>query len=344
MATMADSRAALDMLPDELIVAIVEHLAPPSLLDLNLVNRRLHNLTLENVYAAFSGPNTACFLRTITLPPPNGRPDLAERVKMVTWELDPDPDDSLQTFNSPPISISSSDRWAVTRAYQQLVLVPVETQVPLESRFASHVRGIFEVDHWALEFFLMFVPNVEELKVQGAWLWDDHAYWFTNVAANRTRFSRLRSIELWGPLRIENIIPLLSMPSLKNLELKEVIVMRQNTEETFQWEQPDRRVLEDASSGLENLIMKKSHVPTTSLVSILNALKGLKEFEYEHVLNSLSHPMEEIPIDHTILATALSKHTTTLKRFSFFVCDPWEQDYHLSLDDVMKYGAGASAN
>jgi hypothetical protein len=344
MATTADSRATLDMLPDELIVAVVEHLALPSLLNLNLVNRRLHRVTLENVYAMFDGPNMACFLRTITLPPPNGRPDLAERVKNVTWELNPHPEESLQSFNSPPINISASERWAITRAYQQFVLVPVEAQVPLDSRFARHVGGTLEVDHWALEFFLMFVPNVEELKVQGVWLWDDHTYWFTNVAANPTRFNRLKSIELLGPMRMENIIPLLEMPSLKHLILDEVIVMRQNPEETFQWEQSDRRVLEEASSGLEKLTMRKSHIPVTALVPILNALKGLKEFKYEHVFHHMSHPMEEIPIDYIVLATVLSRHIATLKNFSFFVHDPWEQDYYLSLDDVMKYGTGTSTN
>jgi hypothetical protein len=331
MATVADSRVTLDMLPDELMLAIIEHMALPALLNFNLVSKRLYRLTLENVYAMFPGPNAACFLRTITLPPPTGRPELAMLVKSVVWTSDLGVM-SYHPAGSPPMNISASDRWAIARAYQQLELVlPAESQVSLDSRFASHVRGIFEENDWALEFFLMFVPNVEELKVHGAWQWDDHTYWFTNVAANPTRFNRLKSIEIHGPMRINNIIPLLTMPSLKNLDLEQVIVMRRNEEGTFPWWEPTRRVLEDASSGLEKLTLAKSHIPASSLASILKAIRGLKHFRYEHVINYLSHPPHiPIPLNYNKLAPALADHLATLEQFYFE-----DQQKSISLNGVM---------
>jgi hypothetical protein len=346
MATVETSGAALSKLPDELVLEITEHLALSSLVNLSLVNKRLHRVALQNLYATFPGNKLACFLRTITLPPPAGRAQLAMRVKSVKWDCDVGLVPPLLTGTQEP-SISASDKWAIARAYQQLVLAtPPEDQASLDSRFASHIRGSLNNHYWALEFLLMFVPNVEELDVHSTWQWDDHKYWFIHTAANPERFKRLKSIKIGGPMRRENVMPLLTMPSLKNLELDEVIVMRRNADDTFPWEQPNHLVLDNASSGIERLTMNYSWLPTASLVSILNVFKGLKYFRYEHVQNDLSEsPEEYIPIHYAILATALLRHKSTLEDFCFKIYtglpDEWR---NLDLDKLVEMAATEPAD
>jgi hypothetical protein len=102
-------------------------------------------------------------------------------------------------------------------------------------------------------------------------------YWFTNIAANPERFQRLKSISISGPMRMENIIPLLTMPALKDLKLEQVFAMRLRVNITYPWERPGHRILEDASCGLEKLAIINSCVSTASLVTVLNACKGLQK-------------------------------------------------------------------
>jgi hypothetical protein len=346
MATVESLSATLSKLPDELILEITEHLAFSSLLDLSLVNWRFRRVTLPKIYARFSGNKPAQFLRTIALPLPAGRPELARRVKSVKWECDPDVV-SPDGFGTGESEISTPDRWAIARAFQQLVLAtPPEGQASLDSHFARHIRGPLYMHHWALDFFLMFVPNVEEVDVYSAWQWDDHKYWFTHIAANAGRFKQLKSIVLGGPMRIENIIPLLTMPSLKNLELDEVIIMRQNADDAFPWEQPDRLVLEDASSGIEWLTMNYSWLPTASIVYILNLIEGLKYFRYEHQQNDLSvSPEESIPVEYASLVTALLRHTSTLEDVCFKIyTGPLDEWQLLDLDKLVENAAAEDAS
>jgi hypothetical protein len=349
MATVGTLSATLSELPDELILEITEHLAISSafdLLELSLVNWRFRRVTLPKIYAEFSGEYPTHFLRTIALPPPAGRSELAMRVKRVRWDCDP-PIVSPYGSGNEVSDISASDRWAITRAHQQLVLAtPPEGQPSLDSQFARLVRGPLYMHHWALDFFLMFLANVEEVDVYSTWQWDDHKYWFTHVAANAERFKHLKSIMLGGPMRIENIMPLLTMPSLKDLRLDEVIVMRRNADDVFSWEQPDRLILENASSGIEKLTMKYSYLPTASIVSILDLIKGLKYFGYEHEQNDLSiDPEDTIPIDYASLVNALLRHTSTLEDvcFKIYIAPPneWQQ---LDLDKLVENAAAEDAS
>jgi hypothetical protein len=40
----------------------------------------------------------------------------------------------------------------------------------------------------------------------------EHTYWFTNVAANADRFSRLASIAIYGPEGVDTVFPLFEEP------------------------------------------------------------------------------------------------------------------------------------
>jgi hypothetical protein len=171
MATVADSSITLDKLPDELILEITGYLTFPSLRHVVFVGKRLHAIALLNFYSWFPGYNPSRFLHSITLPPPAGRPQLAIGVKTVNWHCGPSASAAPARYpwgelDALDLDISASDRWAIARAYQQLVLIaPPRDQASLDSRFASHVNGKLSKHNWALEFLLMFVPNVEELIV-----------------------------------------------------------------------------------------------------------------------------------------------------------------------------------
>ena len=93
----------------------------------------------------------------------------------------------------------------------------------------------YEVHWWYLEFFLFFTPKAENFFVDAVWQWDDHSYCFESLVANPSPFENLRSITIRGSLRLENIVPLLTLPSLRIMDLTEAINTRQEPGRTFQW-------------------------------------------------------------------------------------------------------------
>jgi hypothetical protein len=265
-------------------------------------------------------------------------------VKTVNWHCGPSASAAPAGYpwgelDALDLDISASDRWAIGRAYQQLVLnAPPEDQASLDSRFASHVNGKLSKHNWALEFLLLFVPNVEELIVLNTNQWNIDIYWFTNIAANPERFQGLQSISINGPVRMENIIPLLTMPALKDLKLEQVFAMRLRADITYPWERPGHRILEDASCGLEKLAIVNSCVSTASVVTVLNACKGHKSFAYEHIEWARELvDSDDSAIDYHSLAPALLRHQATLEDFSFGISGSYEweeQNVSLDLDDI----------
>jgi hypothetical protein len=180
----------------------------------------------------------------------------------------------------------------------------------------------------------MFVPNVEELIELNTNQWDIDIYWFTNIAANPERFQRLKSIAINGPMRMENITPLLTMPALKDLKMEQVFAMRLRVNITYPWERPGHRILEDASCRLEKLAIINSCVSTASLGTVLNACKGLKSFAFEHIeWASELVDSDDIVIDYHSLAPALLRHQATLEDFSFGISGSYEwEKYNMILD------------
>jgi hypothetical protein len=136
------------------------------------------------------------------------------------------------------------------------------------------------IDWWYLEFFLFFTPKVESVIVHDAWQWDDHLYWFGNVAANPIHFQHLKSITLHGPLRLQNLVPLLTLPSIRNMELYQVVEMRQ--------EYGIKPRLAGGSS-LERLVLQQSDVDfhCDATISVLESLGELKSFTYDYLPNEL---------------------------------------------------------
>jgi hypothetical protein len=295
--------ATLNSLPHELILAIVDHVTPQCLYNLSLVSRHLHELTLEHLYATFSGEYRFLFLRTIATASLRRQRNLAKLVKYVEWSTNP-------FYKRTESSYSMGYKWEIAEAYRNLDPMLRGGGHPLDVDFTLYERREPIDQHWYFELFLAFLPNVTELNVFGTWQWDDHNYWFTHTVAP------LKKVVLDGPLRIENIHPLLMVPSLRSLELREVIVIRQEAGGIFPWDLPERRIeLAEASSGLEELRLTQSYIGAPALITVTNTIRALKSFSYMHVRHSLS--LGAINFSCPGLASALNRHKSSLEHFEF---------------------------
>jgi hypothetical protein len=172
------------------------------------------------------------------------------------------------------------------------ILNTTDLSMDLPGRFIGFTAE-YEVHWWYLEFFLFFAPKVEKLLVYDVWQWDDHSYWFESLASNPTLFENLKSITLHGPLRLQNIVPLLTLSSIRNLELTQVINMRQEPGRTLQWTDGRDDYVEQRlahGSSLERLILREADMHFPSAFALLRRLRKLKDLTYEHVPNDLKYP------------------------------------------------------
>jgi hypothetical protein len=279
----------LGTLPDELILLILDQLDADdhlTLRDLNATSSRFHRLTIDRLYRRFPGRAPEQFLRTIKLSPPDQCHELTNYVKEVVW---------FQDYWSRPSRrrcLPLGDRYAVANILRSsgAILDTTEISTDLATRFIGF-SSEYEVHWWYLEFFLFFTPKVEKITVHDAWQWDDHCYWFKSLAANPSHFENLRFVTVFGPLRLRNIVPLLTLPCIQDLELTQAIDMRREPSRAFSWahageDYVDRRLAR--GSSLERLVMRESDLHFPSAMVILSQLNKLKSFTYQHVSHELT--------------------------------------------------------
>lgn len=294
---MAPPSASLDTLPSELVLAILSHIDTlPPLANLSLTNHRLHRLSLPHLYHTFPGQNSELVLRTIS-----HTPSLAAHIKRAVWQREP------RTIPS----ISPLEKQHITTRLNELC-------VPHGTDLAAHFAKFGKSDeYWYFEILLLFCPNVEVVQVKESWLWDDHHYWFKALSPffNPLCVSRLRRVCVEGPMRIENIVPLLTIPTLRELELTQVTVMRREGYRVFQWSVwPVARILTERGSNLEVLILRENYVDLDLVVPVLRGIKGLRAFTYEHVPNDLAdETAQAYRINTHALAACLHMHAESLE-------------------------------
>ncbi|KAJ4343632.1 hypothetical protein N0V95_006640, partial [Ascochyta clinopodiicola] len=267
---MAATKSCLDALPEELILTILDHLDHENLQSLRALSQashRLHRLTLEHLYHEFPGRNSELFLRTISK-----SPKLASHVKQAVWHQE----------RRTRLHIDNIEKTHIVRKLNQLAVPQQGTD--LAEQFAKFGKND---DYWYMEVLLLFMPNLMRLTIRDSWLWDDHHYWFKSLSPffNPLCTSALRTATLYGPLRIENIVPLLTIPSLHTLELTQVIVMRREGYRVFQWSiWPVTRLLPphdpttNSGSNLETLVLRESDIDLAYLLPTLSGIKALKSF------------------------------------------------------------------
>ncbi|KAF3051127.1 hypothetical protein E8E11_008428 [Didymella keratinophila] len=294
---MATTVTSLDTLPEELILAILSHIPTISAVaNLSLTNHRLHRLSLPPLYHTFPGRHSELFLRTIS-----HAPSLAQHTKALVWAREP------RTVSS----ISPLEKAGIIKRLNELC-VPHGTD--LAEQFERFGKS---EEHWNFEILLLFCPNAKYIEVKESWLWDDHHYWFKSLSAffNPLCSSRLNKAVIEGPMRIENIVPLLTIATLRELEVTQVTVMRREGFRVFQWSVwPVAKILNERGSGLDVLRMRESYVDLDLLVPILGGIKGLREFTYEHVPNDLAD--ETAPahrVNTRALTACLNMHAESLE-------------------------------
>jgi hypothetical protein len=278
--------------PDELILEVINHIDTDDLATihaLNATDRRLHRVTKGHLYRRFPGRHgPEQFLRTIALFPPQGSPEIANQVKEVVWYYNDKTREALQR------RLPLSDRRLLANQLETsgCILNVTDTSEDLAELFVN-LESEHIIDWWYLEFFLFFTPKVESVIVHDAWQWDDHLYWFENVAANPTHFQHLKSITLHGPLRLQNLVPLFALPSIRNMELNQAVDMRQEPDRTFSWaEVREKHGIKQKLAGgssLERLVLQQSDLKLdcNATIPILESLSKLKSFTYEYLPNEL---------------------------------------------------------
>ncbi|KAJ4356446.1 uncharacterized protein N0V89_004479 [Didymosphaeria variabile] len=339
MAALSSSN--LLKLPDELLLEIlnyIDHFAyawrTNSLYGLNLASRRLHALTKPYLYSTFSfyAGHPCLFLRTISL-----NPDLASQVKGVCWDYDTS---AAGSFVYKPGVLAVKQEFQLDDACDKLQNIAVQGNLIARHLVASLTLGRLHLgDLRALEVLLMFTNNMEHLEVAETYRWDDHHYWFTPILCMPNNFLRLTSATLQGPMRSENVVGLMILPSMRCLELTQVVEMRQEQDRTLQWQDPSSNdpiftgVFNQRSSNLEHLRLLDSYTQLQDVMQILRTTPSLKSFVYEHIVNELSLHYLDMPYDNLNQILELQRETLTSLRISAMhswdpipLPAPWEDE------------------
>lgn len=298
------SRTGFETLPNELIWAIFDLLDPKSLFQLNTANRKLHHLTCEHLYSSFNGHDYSKFLRTLTSSSTHD-PSLSQHVKSATCIIEP----SKSIFQG----ITEQNRAKILDTFKALPLPDPELRADILSYYETDGDSIQH--HWILDFFLLFLPNLERLVVKDTSQWNEHQYWFTHITGNASYMSHLRSITIHGPCRVRNVLHLFTLPSLRELTLFEVAEI---SDPTYEWYPPSTHPdivekLKANGSNVETLRIKDSYMESTDLDLMLSSIKALKCYEYMHFPPFDLAASEDVNPDLSKLATVLGKHAATLQ-------------------------------
>lgn len=311
--------ASLSALPNELLIDIVSYIAIRShfpdvytvraLHSLSLVNRRFHCLCAPHLYSIFSFDygHPHLLLRTLCV-----NPQLASHLKAISWDY------RTQSKNQYP-----HDRTACSRE-----LVEKLESDPRHIQLAEEVDTLpYSGDQRLLNIFLLFTPNVEHLRVAETFRWDDHIYWFQPILDQSSHaFSSLTSATIQGPMRLENIAPLLLLHSLRRLHLTQVGKMRREPGRIFEWDaNPDRAftsLLERHGSNVVDLNFEESHIAMEDLAPVFSAIRELKNFGYEHGENVIGDA-HILGVNAYALMEGLKRHAKTLERLDIWTEESW---------------------
>lgn len=305
MAPSSSTPLGLLSFPDELLLEILHlikgterYCRMKALYGLSLASRRLHRLSNPCLYSIFSFHYGIhyLFLHTISL-----SPDLGCYVKKVDWSHDPTRRD-LYDYES-GVGVLKQ-QFPLQDACNKLGQMAAQG-----SLIASQLIADLESEHLhlgdlkPLEVLLMFTPNLEELGVCEAYRWDNYIYWFLPILCEPNRFSRLTSASIMGPMRLENILGLLFLPSMRHLSLEEVIEMGQEQDREFQWQTVSKSdllnpgIFNKRSSNVESLEFHCSYIGPVDILKIIRATPKLKSLFYEQQKHDLSRRHLEPPYE-----------------------------------------------
>ncbi|KAF1961587.1 hypothetical protein CC80DRAFT_488056 [Byssothecium circinans] len=270
--------ASLEGLPDELLLTIIGYIPDSrALRNLNLTSRRLQSISEKTLYSQFtlSQGYPTLLLRTFVT-----RPDLSQHLKNVSWVDDSDPIRRHQRGLDPKPD--------------SLIIQKLKSEGFYAKQLADKLQGPFllNAEH-ILSALLMFSEKLERLRVSGTYGWDDHVYWFRPILqATPHAFSNLTEAFIQGPMRLENVAALFILPSLRTLDLTQVVYVRHQLGRMFEWEVDYPRLsfaslLENKGSKIEYLHFWESFIGLQDLWALFAVLPDLKSFTYEHMENDM---------------------------------------------------------
>ena len=283
-----NSHVSQQSLPNELLLHILDYVdyfdhssRSTTLYGVNLSNRRLYGLTKPYLYStiSFHAGVPYLFLRSISQ-----NPALAYHVKKIQWDYDTE---AAETFNYKSGVLAVKQKFEIDEVQAKLT----ESAAGGDNLAAWMLKELefgrlYLGDLRALYLLLMFAPNVEHLGVVETYRWDDHSYWFMPLGfSNTDALSRLTSATLNGPLRLQNITSLITLPSMRRLELSQVVEMRQEPDRAFDWESQDinmpwKRILNKSKSNIELFHLYESYIDAKDLKIVVRAMRGSQSFVY----------------------------------------------------------------
>jgi hypothetical protein len=315
-ASSLPSSSSLLRLPDELLLYILNHvhgLAHPwrstSLYGLSLASRRLHGLTRPYLYSTFSfhAGVPYLFLRSICL-----NPDLASQVKVIRWDYDTT---AAERFVYEPGVLAVKQQFHIDEVLD--VVRQMATQGdPIAGQLIANLKlgRMYVGDQRALEVLLVFTPNVEHLEVAETFRWDEQIHWFLPILCSPNNYSRLTSATIQGPMRLQNVSRLMCIPTLRRLELRQVVETYVEYR-TFSWDSSDSFIVCPAlssspSSNLEHLHILDSYAKLGDIIELACITQNLKSFIYEHVRHKENERYLHMPYHN--IARLLQHHRLSL--------------------------------
>lgn len=304
----------LDLLPDELLLCVLEHLDAQYILskariqqfyNICLTSRRLNRLGNNFLYEEFDSriwTHPAKFLRTII-----GNKDLASRVKTMWWHfemLDRNWKDSFMP--------SSTDRRQLRESLKNL---RIRDRAVLEDQYCQgRLSQLFMLA-------LLHTPNVRQLVVN-----DDtpsyrhipricyQATSYINLLSNAAKgtpvglspvYSHLHSLHIrMGDMVLEDLLAIFRLPSLQKLILIGINGARDPTHHDL------LESLRDTSPVTE-LTVLDSFLDSHTLAHLISACRELRNFVF--VYNSRIYTVPLPKINYAQIGKGLRKHKKTLK-------------------------------
>lgn len=303
---------AIQSLPNELRLCIVEYLDQPSLSHLGRTNNRFHQLTQPVLYEAFQGSKLALFLRSVTTPTTRHVGPLTQLVKRVRCVVPQIGDNDAD--------LSDDDRHRIYASILELSLPPHEKARPNLSSDYQLLSDAFQ-HNLCLSSFLLFFPNLEEIEIQGTWEWNDQLRWFSQFIVKGDHFQHMRSITLCTEVDVYNLFVFTGLPSLRELILHKVVKFQVADTETRQseghiayagagkafWVNFSQR-----RSSVEKLVILNGLFSIRYFCELLHCLTALKHLEYQ-LHGQDRHDLEPADVNATVLATCISRYTPTLE-------------------------------
>ncbi|KAF2247382.1 hypothetical protein BU26DRAFT_400333, partial [Trematosphaeria pertusa] len=276
----AGTVASLLALPDELLLDILaylpcldlEHFQLPALINLSLTNRRLHGLVSSKLYAAYN--SFFCkpypFLRTVI-----SDRHLAKKVRSLTFNYGSGVHCERESYHS-----SVSDKKIIKEGLKEL-------EIPGWKSWATDCNDDGVEQELLYATILMHTPDVTSLDIDDGSVsyktpkWLELIRWAVSGArfGHMHQFSRLNSIRIHvAHLKLRHLAPVFRLPSLREFQIIGLIEIGQRKGRADSL----RRLIPTGASSIEALSLRSSFVNIDILSVLLNSVRTLKRFEYQH--------------------------------------------------------------